>query len=133
MRNHASKVLRALALVAIAVLAASGFGLSNIADEVRLTRAYEDLHDLAPRFEEYRLRSGRIPTTEEGFDPLIKRPVGEPGKWKRILDLIPQDPWGNRYRYRKSLRNGVETPEVLSTGKDGLIDTEDDLSSLDSW
>lgn len=44
---------------------------------------------------------------------------------------MPRDPWGNHYRYRVTAHNGSEVPEFISCGRDGLRDTEDDLSSLD--
>ena len=129
--NRASKFRRLLAAAAIAALVASSFGLRNIGDDTRIVRAHEDLQDLASRFQEHRSRSGRIPNTEEGFDALIRRPAGMSGEWQKALDTTPWDPWGNRYHYRKSIRDGVEIPEILSAGKDCLIGTEDDLSSLD--
>jgi hypothetical protein len=129
--NRASKFRRALAAAAIAVLVIGSFGVRNIADDTRIARAYEDLQDLARCFEEYRSRSGKLPTTEVGFHALIRRPPDAIGEWNKALDTIPWDPWGNRYHYRKSIRDGVEIPEILSAGKDCLIGTEDDLSSLD--
>lgn len=129
--NHGSIFRRLLGASAIAVLVIASFGVRNIGDDTRITRAYQDLYDLAPRFAEYRSRSGHLPTTEEGFGPLIERPAGETGKWTRAMDLVPIDPWGNRYQYRRSIRNGIEVPEVVCAGKDGMIGTEDDLSSLD--
>jgi general secretion pathway protein G len=129
--NRASKFRRALAAAAIAVLVIGSFGVRNIGDNTRVARAYQDLHDLPRFFEKHKSVTGKLPTTEEGFHALIQRPEGTSGRWLKTMDKVPIDPWGNRYRYRKSTRDGVEIPEILSAGKDGLIGTEDDLSSLD--
>ena len=105
--------------------------LPFIFESSRISSAYRDLYYLPRFFEKHRSVTGRLPTNEEGFKALIQRPEGTSGRWLKTMDVVPIDPWANRYRYRKSTRDGVEIPEILSAGKDGLIGTEDDLSSLD--
>jgi general secretion pathway protein G len=100
-------------------------------EDGKVTRVYEDLPHLIRLLEQYRSATGKLPTDEQGFDALIKRPEDASAQWTQGLQAVPWDPWGNRYHYRKSIRNGVEVPEVLSAGKDSLIGTEDDLSSLE--
>lgn len=114
--------------IVLAVLPKLG---AYIAEDTRHHRAYEDLHELSKSVEEYRAATGVYPTTEEGFDVMIRKPDPAPSKWQRIIKVVPIDPWANRYCYRLASREGKETPEVLSCGRDGTLGTEDDLSSLD--
>ena len=102
-----------------------------IAEDTRHHRAYEDLHELSKSVEDYHATTGAYPTTAEGFDVMIHRPDPATSKWRRIIKVVPIDPWPNHYCYRLASREGKETPEVLSCGSDGVLGTEDDLSSLD--
>lgn len=125
-------------VTALAILAVIAAGIlifprirDQIADDVRVSRVYEDFPELTKRIEAYRAATGGYPTTEEGLRALVDRPTPSPPHWRRTLDSVPIDAWGNRYRYRLASREGKEVPEFYSCGKDGAPDTEDDLSSLD--
>jgi general secretion pathway protein G len=54
----------------------------------------------------YSVKTGRVPTTEEGIQPLVN---------SGVIEAFPRDPWGNPYRYE--LRDGQ--PFVWSLGADG--------------
>jgi general secretion pathway protein G len=96
-----------------------------------LLRADKDFEILTTSLEAHRKVSGRYPSTEEGLNALMERHETPTGRWIKTLDQIPLDPWRNPYRYRLTLREGAEVPEILCFGRDGVLGTEDDLSSLD--
>ena len=68
--------------------------------------------------EQYRLDTGRYPTTEMGLVALRSKPATEP-KWAGpyLTKEVPAAPWGNPYVYRSPGSKGEF--EVLSLGKDG--------------
>jgi general secretion pathway protein G len=119
----------ALTISAIAVIVGIRL-LPFIFERSRISSAYRDLYYLPRFFEKHRSVTGRLPTNEEGFKALIQRPEATSGRWLKTMDVVPIDPWGNRYHYRRSVRKGIEVPEILSAGTDGQFGTEDDLSSL---
>ena len=57
------------------------------------------------------------------------------GEWPTSIDdldsrevLIPQDVWGNEYRFQG---NGTRRPVISSAGPDGVFDTEDDITNIE--
>jgi general secretion pathway protein G len=84
--------------------------------EVRV--AQTQLEALGKALDQYRLDTGRYPTTEQGLAALTQRPDDEP-KWAGpyLSKHTPQDPWGRAYSYRSPAGN-VEL-EITSMGKDG--------------
>ena len=73
---------------------------------------------------------GRFPSTVEGLEALVKRPVGlrEAIKWERYLDepIVPLDPWGQEYFYRHP-SSGDRDFDLFSKGADGQEGTDDDI------
>lgn len=84
--------------------------------EVTVTRAQLDALEKA--LDQYRLDTGRYPSTELGLKALVERPANEP-KWNGpyLRKAIPLDPWGKPYLYRIP---GEKTDfDLVSYGKDG--------------
>ncbi len=69
----------------------------------------------------FKVESGRWPASLEELCA-VPPSGGEP--W---LDRLPSDPWGNPYDCRVI----GDKPVVRSAGPDGVLDTEDDISSDD--
>ena len=84
--------------------------------EVKVTRAQIDAFEKA--LDQYRLDTGRYPTTEQGLNALLARPANEP-KWggPYLRKGVPPDPWGNPYLYRSPGEKAEY--DLLSLGKDG--------------
>lgn len=84
--------------------------------EVTTAKAQIDALDKA--LDQYRLDTGRYPTTELGLNALIQRPQDEP-KWNGpyLKKAVPLDPWGKAYVYRAPGEKGDF--DILSLGKDG--------------
>jgi general secretion pathway protein G len=84
--------------------------------EVKVTRAQIDAFEKA--LDQYRLDTGRYPTSEQGLAALINRPANEP-RWAGpyLRKAVPLDPWGNPYQYRAP--GEKREYDLLSLGKDG--------------
>ena len=56
---------------------------------------------------QYRLDTGRFPTTEQGLNALVARPANEP-KWDSpyLAKAVPLDPWSKTYLYRAPEQHG---------------------------
>jgi general secretion pathway protein G len=110
-------------LVIIAIIAA--LIVPNVIgrpDEARVTVAKSDIRTLAASLELYRLDARRYPTTEQGLDALVHRPVLDPvpETWAEggYLATLPEDPWGNPYIYATPGQSGPF--DLISYGADGV-------------
>lgn len=86
-------------------------------DDARIAKARQDIRALESALNLYKLDNFVYPTTDQGLDALVSKPAGspEPKNWKRYMDRLPKDPWGNPYLY---LDNGGEI-KISSNGADG--------------
>jgi len=84
--------------------------------EVKTAQAQVDA--LEKSLDQYRLDTGRYPTTEQGLAALYTRPADEP-KWQGpyLKKTPPPDPWGRPYQYRQPGERGEY--DLYSYGKDG--------------
>ena len=84
-------------------------------DAARITKARNDIRALESALNLYKLDNYNYPSTDQGLEALVEKPVGSPEarNWKSggYLDRLPKDPWGNGYQY---LRPGVKS-EVISS------------------
>jgi len=85
--------------------------------EVKVAKAQIDAFEKA--LGQYRLDTGRFPTTEQGLESLVKKPVNEP-KWDGpyLSKAIPVDPWSRPYVYRNPAE--LRDYDLYSLGRDGL-------------
>lgn len=78
---------------------------------------------IADAVEMFFIQSGRLP---EGLEELIQ-PDEKGQAWLKGHESVPVDPWNHEYRLIPGEHRG--TFEVISSGPDGMEDTEDDISS----
>lgn len=81
----------------------------------------------------FHLEVGRYPTTEEGLAALSNEPTGVDnwnGPYLKKKD-VPDDPWGNAYRYRSPGENGDY--DLYSLGRDDADGGEDEDADVVSW
>lgn len=80
--------------------------------------AKAQLDALEKALDQYRLDTGRYPSTELGLNALVLRPQNEP-KWNGpyLKKAVPPDPWGKPYDYRMPGEKGDF--DLVSFGKDG--------------
>lgn len=88
-------------------------------DQAKVLAARADIANLTNALKMYRLDNGTYPSGEEGLAALVNRPVtqSEMANWRRYIDNLPSDPWGNPYVY---VNPGVQNEvDVVSYGGDG--------------
>lgn len=104
-------------------------------DDARIIAARQDIATLMQGLKLYKLDNQRYPTTEQGLQSLIARPVNGPipTNWKTggYLERLPKDPWGNPYQY---LSPGMRAEvDVLSYGSDGQPGGTGNDADIGSW
>ncbi len=74
----------------------------------------------------YRIDTGSFPTTAEGLTALLKPPGNKAAKWKGpYIDSLPDDPWGNPYKYRYPGSKNPDKYDLYSLGEDGTESADD--------
>lgn len=81
----------------------------------------------------YELDNGAYPSSEQGLRALAEAPVSgsTPGNWNGpyVKKAIPNDPWGNPYKYQCPGRHNRNGYDLWSVGPDGMDGTEDDIAN----
>lgn len=108
-------------------------------DEAKRTAAKVQIRNIEGALQLYKLDNGVYPTTEQGLKALVEKPsVGViPKKWKigGYLPKLPEDPWGNPYKYVSPVQKGdykVEY-EITSLGTDGEVGGEGVNADITNW
>jgi general secretion pathway protein G len=86
---------------------------------------------LGQGLDQFRLDTGRYPTTSEGLNALLTDP-GVPG-WDGpyLKKAVPNDPWKRPYHYESPGTHGDY--DLMSYGADGVQGGEKENSDLTSW
>jgi len=86
---------------------------------------------LGQALDQFRLDTGRYPTTSEGLNALVTDP-GIPG-WdgSYLKKGVPNDPWGRPYHYESPGTHGDY--DLISYGVDGAPGGEGENKDLNSW
>ena len=103
------------------------------ADDARLTAARTDITNVMNSLKLYRLDNQRYPTGEQGLQALVTKPSVSPvpSNWRPYLEKLPNDPWGQPYKYlNPGLKGEVD---VFSLGADGKEGGEGKDAGLGSW
>lgn len=108
-------------------------------DDAKRTAAKVQIRNIEGALQLYKLDNGVYPTTEQSLKALVEKPsVGVvPKKWKLggYLPKLPEDPWGNPYKYLSPVQKGnykVEY-EVTSLGTDGEVGGEGVNADITNW
>lgn len=104
-------------------------------DDARVAAAKQDIATVMQALKLYKLDNQRYPTTEQGLQALIVKPVVGPAAegWKSggYLDKLPKDPWGNPYQF---LSPGIKSQlDVFSFGADGQPGGAGVDADIGSW
>lgn len=104
-------------------------------DEARIVAAKQDITTLLAALKLYRLDNKIYPTTDQGLQALVVKPVSAPAplNWKNggYIERLPKDPWGHDYRYLSpGLRGEID---VFSLGADGASGGEGVNADIGSW
>ena len=106
-------------------------------DDAKIADAKIQIKNLETALKLFKIDNGSYPTTEQGLESLIEKPVtGQiPGKYREGGYLeqkkIPLDPWGNQYIY---VSPGIHGDfDILSYGNDGKEGGEGKDADIKSW
>ena len=132
-RNAFTLLEMVMVMAIIAVLAGGVIGLlGNLGSGAKLQRVGTDMQAITNAVMSYETLAGRVPTTEQGLEALVKKPTSspKPKKYpaKGFMKSVPVDPWGNPYIYKMPGSKDSTTFELISWGEDGKAGG-DDISS----
>jgi general secretion pathway protein G len=103
-------------------------------DDARVTKAKQDIRAYETALNLYRMDNFRYPTTEQGLEALVKRPV-DPNirNWKEggYIDGMKKDPWGNEYAYIAPGSRGDY--DLYTLGADGQPGGEGQDADIGNW
>ena len=105
------------------------FGVVRAPADAKIVRAAGDIEQLRNSLAVYQVTTGDFPTTEQGLQALVVKPVIAPipKKWKPLMEAPLPDPWGRQYvyRYRGWWNRSDEQYELFSLGEDGVESADD--------
>jgi general secretion pathway protein G len=106
-------------------------------DDAKRTAAKVQIRNIEGALQLYKLDNGVYPSTEQGLKALIEKPsVGVvPKKWKLggYLPKLPEDPWGNPYKYLSPAPAQKGDYEITSLGTDGEVGGEGVNADITNW
>jgi len=109
--------------------------LTGQSEEARVKVARTQVKLLEDALNQFEVDNGFYPATDQGLTALVTQPTGgrEAKKWRKggYLDRVPQDPWGNEYRYMCPGSHGAF--DIVSYGADGMPGGEDNNADINSW
>ncbi|MGH8656079.1 MAG: type II secretion system major pseudopilin GspG [Gammaproteobacteria bacterium] len=124
----------------IAVLIILGLIASIVAPNVmkrvggaRAKTARVQVEELGAALDLFFLELGRYPSSDEGLQALVEQPSDAP-QWNGPYlkkTKVPEDPWGNSYRYESPGKHGDY--DLASLGADNAEGGEDDNADVASW
>lgn len=118
MRRNSTRLQRGFTLIEVMVVVVILAILAAVVvprimsrpEQARKVKARTDVMALDNALEMYKLDNGFYPSTEQGLNALVKRPVGEPqpDAWQTggYLKNLPRDPWGQTYHYSNPGKHG---------------------------
>lgn len=99
----------------VGIMGLVGWNVISQADKANDGLAQTQLKSLKSNCEAYKLYYRKLPNSLEDL-------VNTPDK-KKIIEEVPEDPWGNAYIFEKT-GNSIK---IYSSGADGNPNTEDDI------
>lgn len=87
---------------------------------------------LGKALDQYRIDTGRYPSTEQGLEALNKNP-GSDTKWAGpyLKKSVPNDPWDKPYLYKSPGEHGDY--DLYSLGKDGQQGGTKEAEDVTNW
>lgn len=86
---------------------------------------------LGQALDQFRLDTGRYPTTEEGLQALVTDPGIKGWDGPYLKKALPNDPWGNPFHYESPGNHGDY--DLYSYGADGNPGGEGENKDINSW
>jgi len=118
-----------LAVLAVLVVP----NLMDRPDEARIVKAKQDINAISSSLQLYKLDNYNYPTTDQGIEALVTQPTDDPQpkNWKKLLDNMPSDPWGNPYLYLMPGAHGDF--DLFTYGADGEDGGEGVNATIGNW
>lgn len=105
-------------------------------DKAMQGKARADIAVLEQALETYRLDNMAFPSDQQGLEALKTPPadLAQPDRYRQggYVRRLPQDPWGNPYRYRRKSEHGG-TFDVWTFGADGKAGGEGNDADIGNW
>ncbi|MCL1961101.1 MAG: type II secretion system major pseudopilin GspG [Desulfovibrionaceae bacterium] len=124
-------LIEILVVVAIIGLLATLVGpkVMGIWGNTQAKAARIEISNLVKTLDVFKLDVGRYPTNAEGLQALVTKPANTTG-WNGpyLTSGLPNDPWGNPYRYANPGPNGGI--QILSLGADNAPGGEGDNADI---
>ena len=101
-------------------------------EQSRLKAAQAQIELFGAALDQFRLDTGRYPTTSEGLDALrTKSAAVERWAGPYLKKEVPQDPWGRPYMYTSP--GSHDDYDIVSYGADGVSGGEGEHQDIVSW
>ncbi len=81
--------------------------------------------------DQFRLDTGRYPTSQEGLSSLMANPGIDNWEGPYLKKALPPDPWGKQYQYACPGTHGEY--DLFSFGRDGNPGGEGEDKDVNSW
>ncbi len=96
----------------------------DMPQKARVTAANNQIQNFSLAIEKYYFDTGRYPAEEDGLQVL---------KQEGYMNKIPEDPWGNPYRYRQPGEHNTDSYDLWSNGADGKEGGEGFDADISNW
>ena len=115
------------------LMALVGPNLIGRSEKAKSQAAAMQIERLGTVLDTFRLDVGRYPTTQEGLQVLVQRPMGV-DRWDGpyLNKGVPKDPWDRPYLYRSPGEAG-RPYDLYSLGADGAPGGTDNNRDITSW
>ena len=115
------------------LMALVGPNLIGRSEKAKSQAAAMQIERLGTVLDTFRLDVGRYPTTQEGLQVLVQRPMGV-DRWDGpyLNKGVPKDPWDRPYIYRSPGEAG-RPYDLYSLGADGAPGGTDNNRDITSW
>ena len=81
--------------------------------------------------DQFRLDTGRYPTTQEGLNALVTNPGADNWQGPYLKKGVPNDPWGKPYHFQCPGTHGEY--DLITYGRDGAPGGEGEDKDVVSW
>ena len=97
----------------------------------RQAAAKAQIELLGQALDQFRLDTGRYPSTSEGLNALMVNPATPNWDGPYLKKAVPNDPWGRPYNYQSPGSHGDY--DFISYGADGAPGGEGENKDINSW
>jgi general secretion pathway protein G len=97
----------------------------------KITTAQAQISLLGQALDQFRLDTGRYPTTQEGLNALMANPGIEGWDGPYLKKAIPADPWKRPYNFQSPGSHGEY--DIFTYGLDGTPGGDGENTDVTSW